>query len=78
LTEHILHSGLLPDVLLRKLNKDISLALRRGTNAQVSTHALDGYAAQRAAENERGGSGSLDSLSCISPAAMKRPDHCCT
>jgi hypothetical protein len=33
----------------RKLNKDVSIALRRGTNAQVAA-ALD--AAQRAAEEE--------------------------
>ena len=37
------------DVLLGKLNKDISFALRRGTIAQVTT-ALD--AAQRAVEYE--------------------------
>jgi hypothetical protein len=34
-----------------KLKKDISFALRRGTIAQVTTHALD--AAQRAAEDEQ-------------------------
>jgi hypothetical protein len=40
-------SGLPADVLLGKLNKDISFALRRGTIAQVTTHhALD--AGQRA------------------------------
>jgi hypothetical protein len=32
------------DVLLGKLKKYISFALRRGTIAQVTTHALDGYA----------------------------------
>ena len=37
-------SGLPADVLAGKLNKDISFALRRGTTAQVTTHALDGYA----------------------------------
>ncbi len=37
-------------LLLRKLKKDISFALRRGTIAQVTTLALD--AAQRAAEAE--------------------------
>ena len=37
------------DVLLGKLKKDISFALRRGTIAQVTT-ALD--AGQRAAEDE--------------------------
>jgi hypothetical protein len=42
-------SGLPPDVLVGKLKKDISFALRRGTIAQV-TIALD--AAQRAAEDE--------------------------
>jgi hypothetical protein len=38
-------SGLPADVLVGKLKKDISFALRRGTIAQVTTHALD--AAQR-------------------------------
>ena len=60
-------SGLPADVLVGKLKKDISFALRRGTIAQVTT-ALD--AAQRAAEDEEllalnrraGGLGSLDSL----------------
>jgi hypothetical protein len=42
-------SGLPADVLVGKLKKDISFALRRGTIAQVTT-ALD--AAQRAAEDE--------------------------
>jgi hypothetical protein len=42
-------SGLSADVLVGKLKKDISFALRRGTIAQVTT-ALD--AAQRAAEDE--------------------------
>ena len=59
-------SGLPADVLLGKLKKDISFALRRGTIAQVTT-ALD--AAQRAVEYEEslalnrraGGLGSLDS-----------------
>jgi hypothetical protein len=45
-------SGLPADVLVGKLNKDISFALRRGTSAQVTTphhhhhhhHALDGFA----------------------------------
>ncbi len=41
--------GLPADVLLGKLKKDISFALRRGTIAQVTT-ALD--AGQRAAEAE--------------------------
>ena len=44
------NKGLPADVLLGKLKKDISFALRRGTIAQVTTHALD--AAQRAVENE--------------------------
>ena len=43
-------SGLPADVLLGKLKKDISFALRRGTIAQVTTHALD--AGQRAAEDD--------------------------
>ena len=42
-------SGLPADVLVGKLKKDISFALRRGTIAQVTT-ALD--AAQRAVEDE--------------------------
>ena len=45
----IIFSGLPADVLLGKLKKDISFALRRGTIAQVTT-ALD--AGQRAAEAE--------------------------
>ena len=36
---------------MSKFKKDISFALRRGTIAHVTT-ALDGYAAQRAAEDE--------------------------
>ena len=35
-------SGLLPDVLLFALERDIYFALRQGTIAQVSTQALDG------------------------------------
>ena len=62
-TKQLRDSGLLADVLMGKLNKDTSFALRRGTIAQVTT-ALD--AAQRAVEDEspsrRGGLGSLDSL----------------
>jgi hypothetical protein len=45
LTKQMRDSGLPADVLLGKLKKDISLALRRGTIAQVTT-ALD--AGQRA------------------------------
>ena len=41
------HLGLPADVLVGKLKKDITFALRRGTSAQVTT-ALD--AAQRAVE----------------------------
>jgi hypothetical protein len=52
-------SGLPADVLVGKLKKDISFALRRGTIAQVTT-ALD--AAQRAVRPQRGEQGSLDSL----------------
>ena len=37
-------SALPADVLVGKLNKDISLALRRGTIAQATTRALDGHA----------------------------------
>jgi hypothetical protein len=37
-------SGLPAVVLLGKLKKNISSALRRGTIAQVTTLALDGYA----------------------------------
>jgi hypothetical protein len=50
LTKQMRDSGLpadvLVDVLVGKLKKDISFALRRGTIAQVTTHhlALDGYA----------------------------------
>jgi hypothetical protein len=65
-TKQMRDSGLPADVLVGKLKKDISFALRRGTIAQVTT-ALD--AAQRAAEDEllalnrrAGGLGSLDSL----------------
>jgi hypothetical protein len=47
--KHLRDSGLPADVLLGKLKKDISFALRRGTIAQVTT-ALD--AGQRAAEDE--------------------------
>ena len=43
-------SGLPADVLVGKLKKDISLALRRGTIPQETTHALD--AAQRAVKDE--------------------------
>ncbi len=42
--KHLRDSGLPADVMLGKLKKDISFALRRGTIAQVTTHALDGYA----------------------------------
>jgi hypothetical protein len=44
LKKHLHDSGLPADVLLGKLKKDISFALRRGTIAQVTKHALDGYA----------------------------------
>ncbi len=37
-------SGLPADVLVSKFQKDVSFALGRGTIAQVTTHALDGYA----------------------------------
>jgi hypothetical protein len=50
LTKEMRDSGLPADVLLGKLKKDISFALRRGTIAQVTCHALD--AGQRAAEEE--------------------------
>jgi hypothetical protein len=49
-------SGLPADVLLGKLKKDISFALRRGTIAQVTTHhhlALDGFAWLRLASRLR-------------------------
>jgi hypothetical protein len=49
-TKQMRDSGLPADVLVGKLKKDISFALRRGTIAQVTTHALD--AAQRVAEDE--------------------------
>ncbi len=45
-------SGLPADVLVGKLKKDISFALRRGTIAQVTTHALTATPAQRAVEYE--------------------------
>ena len=51
-TKHLRDSGVPPpggEALKRKLKKDISFALRRGTIAEV-TAALD--AAQRAAEEE--------------------------
>jgi hypothetical protein len=48
-TKQMRDSGLPAEVLVGKLKKDISFALRRGTIAQVTT-ALD--AAQRAAEDE--------------------------
>ncbi len=54
-------SGLPADVLLGKLKKDISFALRRGTIAQVTTHALDGCACPARRRPQRGGLGSLDS-----------------
>jgi hypothetical protein len=47
--EEVVADGVAADVLLGKLKKDISFALRRGTIAQV-TSALD--AGQRAAEDE--------------------------
>jgi hypothetical protein len=57
--KHLRDSGVPGEALKRKIKKDISFALRRGTIAQVTTLALD--AAQRAAEAElnrqRGGSG---------------------
>jgi hypothetical protein len=43
-TEQMRDSGLPADVLVGRLKKDISFALRRGTIAQVTRHALDGYA----------------------------------
>jgi hypothetical protein len=43
-SKHMRDSGLPADVLPGKLKKNISFALRRGTIAQVTTHALDGYA----------------------------------
>jgi hypothetical protein len=49
-TKHLRDSGVPGEALKRKLKKDISFALRRGTIAQVTTLALD--AAQRAAEAE--------------------------
>ncbi len=64
-------------MLLGKLKKDISFALQRGTIAQVTTRALDGYAwparaRPRSSEDEEellpalnrraGGLGSLNSL----------------
>ncbi len=70
-TKQMRDSGLPADVLVGKLKKDISFALRRGTIAQVTTHqALDD--AQRALvrrgrgapcpQKTRRGLGSLDSL----------------
>ncbi len=47
--EEVVADGVAADVLLGKLKKDISFALRRGTIAQVTT-ALE--AGQRAAEDE--------------------------
>ncbi len=47
--KHLRYSGVPGEALKRKLKKDISFALRRGTIAQVTT-ALD--AAQRAADAE--------------------------
>jgi hypothetical protein len=49
LFKHLRDSGVPGEALKRKLKKDTSFALRRGTIAQVTT-ALD--AAQRAAEAE--------------------------
>ncbi len=49
MTKQMRDSGLPADVLVDKLKKDISFALRQGTIAEVSA-ALD--AAQRAAEDE--------------------------
>ena len=46
-------SGLPADVLVGKLNKDISFELRRGTIAQVTTHALDGCACSARARPSR-------------------------
>ena len=46
-------SGLPADVLVGKLKKDISSALRRDTIAQVNTHALDGYASPARARPPR-------------------------
>jgi hypothetical protein len=43
-TKQMRDSGLPVDVLLGKLKKGISFALRRGTIAQVTTLSLDGYA----------------------------------
>jgi hypothetical protein len=56
LKKHLRDSGLPADVLLGKLKKDISFALRRGTIAQVITHhhlALDGFAWLRLASRLR-------------------------
>jgi hypothetical protein len=49
-TKQMRDSGLPADVLVGKLNKDISFVLRRGTIARVTTHALE--TAQRAVEDE--------------------------
>ncbi len=54
--KHLRDSGPPADVLLGKLKKDISFALRRGTIAQVTTHhhlALDGFAWLRLASRLR-------------------------
>jgi hypothetical protein len=48
-TKQMRDSGLPADVLVDKLKRDISFALRRGTIAKVTTTL---YAAQRAAEDE--------------------------
>ncbi len=55
--EYLRDSGVPGEALKRKLKKDISFALRRGTIAQVTTQvttllALDGRARPRAAEAE--------------------------
>ncbi len=51
-TKQMRDSGLPADVLLGKLKKDISFALRRGTIAQVTAiHALDGYACPARAQD---------------------------
>ncbi len=67
-TEQMRDSDLPADVLVGKLKKDISFALRRGTIAQVTT-ALDAAhsAAQDEARPQRGGLGSLDSLLFLLP-----------
>ena len=64
--KHLRDSGVPGEALKRKLKKDISFALRRGTIAQVTTLALDGRArpARRRgrAHRQRGGSGMVKSL----------------